>query len=161
VDSGNGVRVCGDARLGPVILPSCLPLTAVVAGSATYSRFGGICPGEFLSIWTNYASAGKIGWYFYPFADGFANNAAGIPICRHMIIKPDPQVGRFGNAQGNFVASVGSPYNQRAFPPANLDLDVKDVSQVRYNYHVYKVKKLMVVIGGPVALWFEQPGLGR
>jgi hypothetical protein len=35
-----------------------------------------------------------------------------------------------------------------------------DPSQVPYNYHVYEVEKAVVVIGGPVAPWFGQPGLG-
>ena len=29
-----------------------------------------------------------------------------------------------------------------------------------YNYHVYTVIKSLNVIGGPVAPWFGQPGLG-
>jgi hypothetical protein len=152
--------VCGDARLGPVILPSCLPLSTLVGNLINYSRFGGLCPGEFLSMWTNYAPAGQTGWFLYPFSDGFANDTAGSPIHGHMTLRPGTQVDRFGSAQGNFVASVGSPYSQRALPPANLDFDMDDPSQVPYNYHVYEVEKAVVVIGGPVAPWFGQPGLG-
>ncbi|KAH6514839.1 hypothetical protein HBI81_204280 [Parastagonospora nodorum] len=160
IDSGNTAYVCGDARLGPVILPSCLPLSTLVGGSTTYGRFGGLCPGEFISMWTNYASAGEVSWFMYPFSDGFANNTAGSPIRGHMTLKPGTQVDRFGSARGNFVASAGSPYSQRALPPANLDFDMNDPTQVPYNYHVYEVEKAVVVIGGPVAPWFGQPGLG-
>lgn len=37
---------------------------------------------------------------------------------------------------------------------------MNDASQVPYNYHIYEVEKVIVVIGGPVAPWFGQPGLG-
>jgi hypothetical protein len=159
IDSGNKAYVCGDARLGPVILPSCLPLTFLI-GSTTYSRFGGLCPGEFLSTWTNYAPPGKAGWFLYPFSDGFANNTAGLPIRGRITLKPGVKVDRFGGVTGNFVAPAGSPYDQRALPPANLDFDAGDASQVPYNYHVYEVEKPLVAVAGPVAPWFGQPGLG-
>lgn len=29
-----------------------------------------------------------------------------------------------------------------------------------YNYHLYKVLKPLVVIAGPIAPWFRQPGQG-
>lgn len=160
INSRNNAYVYGDARLGPVILPSCLSLTALIESSTTYSRFGGLCPGEFLSTWTNYAPTGKVGWFFYSFADGFANNTAGSPIRGRMTLKPGVKVDRFGSVRGNFVAPAGSPYDQRALPPANMDYDSKDASQVPYNYHVYEVEKAVVVVGGPVAPWFGQPGLG-
>jgi hypothetical protein len=160
IDSGDRTYVCGDARLGPTLLPSCLPLTSVIEGTSNYSRFGGLCPGEFLSAWTNYASPGQQGWFFYPYADGFANNTAGKPIHGRLTLKPGMQVDRFGGVQGTFLAPAGTPYNQRALPPANLNPPPGNGTQVPYNYHVYQVNKPVVVIGGPVASWFGQPGFG-
>ena len=77
-----------------------------------------------------------------------------------MTLKPGTLVDRFGGVSGNFVAPAGSPYDQRALPPANLNWAAGNGSQVPYNYHVYEVQKPVVVVGGPVAPWFEQPGLG-
>jgi hypothetical protein len=79
-DSGSKVYVCGDARLGPVVLPACLPLTSFIDSSTAYAPFGGLCPGKFLSTWTNYAPPDKPAWFIYPFADDFANNTAAISI---------------------------------------------------------------------------------
>ncbi|KAF2036134.1 hypothetical protein EK21DRAFT_53081 [Setomelanomma holmii] len=152
--------VCGDVRLGPAILPSCLPLTSVIDSISNYSRFGGLCPGEFLSTWTNYAAAGQGGWFFYPYADGFANNTAGQPIRGRLTLKPGMLVDRFGSASGTFVAPAGTPYNQRALPPVNLNFPPGNGMSVPYNYHVYEVKQPVVVLGGPVASWFGQPGFG-
>ena len=135
-------------------------MTSLIDSSTNYSRFGGLCPGEFLATWTNYPPPGKSGWFFYPFADGFANNTAGVPIRGRLTLKPGALVDRFGGVQGNFVAPAGSPYDQRALPPANLNWASGYTSQVPYNYHVYKVKKPVVVVGGPVAPWFGQPGFG-
>ncbi|KAH8708609.1 hypothetical protein GQ44DRAFT_627530 [Phaeosphaeriaceae sp. PMI808] len=160
VNSGNPSYVCGDARLGPVVLPSCLPLVSLVGSSSTYLRFGGQCPGEFLASWTNYAPPGQAGWFFYPFADGFANDTVGAPIRGRMTLKPGVLVDRFGSVQGNFVAPAGSPYNQRALPPSNLNFDSASSSQDSYNYHVYEVKKPIGVMSGPVTPWFGQPGYG-
>ncbi|KAH7075470.1 hypothetical protein BKA63DRAFT_533171 [Paraphoma chrysanthemicola] len=160
VDSNDSTYVCGDARLGPTNLPSCLPISSVVEGSSNYSRFGGLCPGEFLSAWINYAPPGRQGWFFYPYADGFANNTAGEPIRGRLTLKPGTLVDRFGGVQGTFVAPAGSPYNQRALPPANLNHAAGNRSQVPHNYHIYQVNKSLVVLAGPVASWFGQPGYG-
>lgn len=115
-------------------------MSSLLDGSTSYHRFGGLRSGEFLSAWTNYAAAGQMGWFVYPFADGFANNTAGVPVRCRMTLKPGMLVDRFGSITGTFVAPAGSPYDQRALPPANLDFDSKNASHVPYNYHVYEVK---------------------
>ena len=160
LDSGDAAFVCGDARLGPIVLPSCLPLTSLISSSTNYSRFGGLCPGEFLAAYTDYAAHGTAGWFWYPFADGFANNTAGVPIRGRMTLKPGTLIDRFGSVSGSFVAPAGSPYDQRALPPANLNWAKGNGMQVPFNYHVYEVQKPVVVVGGPVTPWFGQPGLG-
>jgi len=160
IDTLDYTYVCGDPRLGPLVLPSCLPLTSLVDGESFYRRFGGLCPGEFLSAWTNYAVPGQTGWFMYPFADGFANTTAGVPIRGRITLKSGMFLDHFGGATGTFVAPARSPYDQRALPPANLDFDAKNGSQFPFNYHVYEVKKPIVVVGGPVTPWFGQPGFG-
>ncbi|KAF2708358.1 hypothetical protein K504DRAFT_456374 [Pleomassaria siparia CBS 279.74] len=159
VDSGDPWYVCGDNRLGPVILPSCLPLSTFVGQGSTYRRFGGLCPGEFLAKWTQFAPAGQ-GWFLYPYTDGFANNTAGDAIRGDLTLTPGMLVDRFGGTPGSFVAPGYSPYAQRALPPANLDFDARNASQVPYNYHLYEIRKPTVVAAGPVAPWFGRPGYG-
>lgn len=41
----------------------------------------------------------------------------------------------------------------------NLDTPVAS-PDYPYNYHVYSVVKSFKVLGGPIAPWFGQPGLG-
>ena len=60
---------------------------------------------------------------------------------------------------GAYVAAADAPYAQRSLPPSNLDTP-PDSPDYPYNYHVYKVLKPLTVVGGPVAPWFGQPGLG-
>jgi hypothetical protein len=150
-DSDSKVYVCGDARLGPVMLPACLPLTPLIDSSTTYARFGGLCPGKFLSKWTNYAPPGKSAWFVYPFADEFANNTAGIPIHGRLALNQARRLIAFGGITGNFVASTVTSYDQRALPLANLDFDSGDSLQVTYNYNVYEVKKPVVMVSGLLA----------
>ncbi|KAF2116577.1 hypothetical protein BDV96DRAFT_491269, partial [Lophiotrema nucula] len=147
--------VCGDYRLGPIFLPTCSPLSSLVGEDSTYHRFGGFCPGEFLAQWTNEA-----GEYFYPKADGFANNSQGLPIKGQLTLTPGMKIDRFGRPSGSFVAPAGSPYMQRALPPINLDYDPNATMTIPYNYHIYTVVKPISVTGGPVTPWFSQPGFG-
>ena len=42
--------LCGDWRLGPVNLPTMIPINVTTIG---YDRFGGLCPGAFLFTWYN------------------------------------------------------------------------------------------------------------
>ena len=60
---------------------------------------------------------------------------------------------------GKFVSAAESPYDQRALPPSNLDTP-PDAPDYPFNYHVCTVNKTLPVIGGPIAPWFGQPGLG-
>lgn len=157
--TGDSSYVCGDPRLGPTVLPSCLPLTSFFS-STKYRRFGGLCPGEFLAKWTQSAPPGKSGSYFYPYSDGFANDTTGTPISGHMTLVPGTLVDRFGSPFGTFVAPAGTPYDQRALPPSSLGFAAANSSTVTFSYHVYEVQKPVVVVGGPVTPWFGQPGLG-
>lgn len=151
--------VCGDSRLGPAVLPACPPLTSFFSGT-NYSRFGGLCPGEFIAKWTQSAPVDGVAFFEYPFANGFANDTTGTPIRGRMTLVPGTKVDRFGSAFGTFVAPAGSPYDQRALPPSNLGRPAHGNSTVTFNYHVYEVQKPVVVIGGPVTPWFGQPGSG-
>lgn len=94
IDLGNQHYVCGNARLGSVILQLCLPLTALVEGSTAFSRFGGHCLDEFLSTWTNYVSTGEAGWLVYSLADGVTNDPMNGPVRRLITLKPGVQVER-------------------------------------------------------------------
>jgi len=60
---------------------------------------------------------------------------------------------------GSFISAAAAPYSQRALPPSNLDTN-PSAPDYPYNYHVYEVKKPLTVVGGPIAPWFGQPGLG-
>lgn len=65
---------------------------------------------------------------------------------------------RFGSERGNFLAPLGAPYIERSLPPANLN-HPEDMDRP-YNYYVYEVTQPLEVLMGPVASWFEQPGMG-
>ncbi len=60
---------------------------------------------------------------------------------------------------GSYISAADAPYSQRALPPLNLDTPA-DTPDYPYNYHVYTVMKPFDVLGGPIAPWFGQPGLG-
>jgi Tuberculosis necrotizing toxin len=61
--------------------------------------------------------------------------------------------------KGSYISAADAPYSQRALPPSNLDTN-PSAPDYPYNYHVYKVIKDLTVVGGPIAPWFGQPGLG-
>lgn len=63
------------------------------------------------------------------------------------------------SATGSFISAAAAPYSQRALPPSNLATN-PDTPDFPYNYHVYRVIKPLPVVGGPIAPWFGQPGLG-
>ena len=106
--------VCGDDRLGPVRLPSRLPLGGLFD---TYDRFGGLCPGEFLQKWFDTTT----GYYRYPTANGFQVDTAGSPIKGNVTLPVGLLIDRFGSEYGTYVSPEGAPYMQRALPPSNLD----------------------------------------
>lgn len=60
---------------------------------------------------------------------------------------------------GDFLGAADAPYNQRSVPPSNLDTN-PDAPLYPYKYYIYQVLKPLEVIGGPIAPWFGQPGLG-
>lgn len=64
---------------------------------------------------------------------------------------------RFGSEYGTFLAPLGAPYIERSLPPSNLNTFD---GMYPYNYHVYQVTNEFVVGLGPIAPWFEQPGMG-
>ncbi|KAK3943297.1 hypothetical protein QBC46DRAFT_378081 [Diplogelasinospora grovesii] len=145
--------VCGDSRLGPVKLPNKLPLDSVLD---IYDRFGGLCPGPFLEAWFNTTA----GWWNYPPQAGFSlNSDDNQPIKGNITLGVGILVDRFGSEYGTFVSPAAAPYMQRALPPSNLDTPQDDPS-FPYNYHVYRVQKPLVVLAGPIAPWFGQPGQG-
>ncbi|KAF2005272.1 hypothetical protein P154DRAFT_571479 [Amniculicola lignicola CBS 123094] len=86
--------------------------SAIASDSSTYRRFGGLCPGEFLFRWTNFAPEGQTGFHSYPFSNGFANNmaTAAKPIRRKLTPTPSMLIDRFGNPTVRFVSPAGAPY---------------------------------------------------
>ncbi|EYE92000.1 TNT domain-containing protein [Aspergillus ruber CBS 135680] len=149
IPSQNASYVCGDSRLGPVGLPSKFPLSTE---TSTYARFGNLCPKEWLDKWTS--SDGNLR---YPPQDGFALDNDKNRIWGNYTLTAGSKVDRFGSEYGKYLTTLGAPYIERALPPGNLDTyDGK----YPYNYHVYEVLKDVNVVVGPVAAWFEQPGMG-
>ncbi|KAK0621692.1 hypothetical protein B0T17DRAFT_618108 [Bombardia bombarda] len=144
--------VCGDSRLGPVKLPHRLPLDTVLD---TYDRFGGLCPGAFLTAWFNPTTS----WWKYPPNDGFSSGNTGLLIQGNITLAAGVLIDRFGSEYGSFVSPAAAPYLQRALPPTNLNTPGDDPS-LPYNYRVYRVMQPIEVLAGPIAPWFGQPGQG-
>jgi hypothetical protein len=142
--------ICRDSRLGPNVLPRKLPLGNFLGN---YDRFGGLTPGEFLAKWT------VDGSYSYPPLNGFQLNTDGVAINGTMVLQVGTLVDRFGSEYGTYVSAADAPYSQRALPPSNLDTNPSS-PDYPYNYHIYRVIKPLTVVGGPIAPWFGQPGLG-
>ena len=110
----NSTYVCGDARLGPVVLPGTPPTGSLVA---IYDRFGGLCPGQFLAT---YYDASAKSWV-YPPDGGFQLDTAGDPIAAAMTLPVGLLIDRFGSEYGLYASPAAAPYMQRALPPSNLD----------------------------------------
>lgn len=151
-----GKWICGDDRLGPTHLPTHLPLDPLFD---IYSRTGALCPGPFITAYWN-DSIGQTGWWNYPTNLGYSLNEQGEPIKGNISLPVGTLIDRFGGEGGNFSSPAGAPYMQRALPPSNLDVRVTDYPSFPYNYHLYRVKRSLVVIAGPIAPWFAQPGQG-
>ncbi|KAF9106044.1 hypothetical protein BGX27_009343 [Mortierella sp. AM989] len=145
--------LCGDPRLGPRELPRRLPLFDIVD---PYDRLGGLCAFEFLKKWTTNPTNGS---YHYPPKFGFQLNTSGEPIQGNMTLFPGALLDRFGSEYGSYMSPAEAPYPQRALPPSNLYAPPGD-NQFPYNYHLYKVVKEFVVLAGPIAPYFGQPGQG-
>ncbi|ESZ93173.1 hypothetical protein SBOR_6452 [Sclerotinia borealis F-4128] len=147
--------LCLDWRLGPKVLPRYLPLSSELS---SYNRFGGVSPGEFLAKWWNTTSQS----YIYPgtVTNGFSTDINGNPINGTMILPAGTLLDRFGGEKtGTYLSSADTPYSQRSLPPSNLN-DNSYYPGFPYAYHVYRVMQDLEVVGGPIAPWFGQPGLG-
>ncbi|KAJ5302431.1 hypothetical protein N7476_009230 [Penicillium atrosanguineum] len=151
ITSTNTTYVCGDYRLGPVKTPRKFPLNNELR---TYERFGELCPVEFLKKWAG--SSDSSDSYEYPPSNGFVINSAGAAILGNITLPVDQKLDRFGSEYGSFLAALGAPYIERSLPPSNLNTFDGDYP---YNYHVYQVTKSFEVGLGPIAPWFEQPGM--
>ncbi|KAJ5573533.1 uncharacterized protein N7459_007960 [Penicillium hispanicum] len=152
ITSQNDTYVCGDPRLGPVQTPKNFPLNNELR---TYERFGSLCPAEFLSKWAESLDAGAS--YKYPPSDGFVVADDGNKLLGNTTLPVGQKLDRFGSEYGSFLAPLGAPYIERSLPPSNLDTYDGDYP---FNYYVYEVTKSFVVGLGPIAPWFEQPGMG-
>lgn len=150
--SQNDTYVCGDPRLGPVQTPKKFPLSNELR---TYERFGSLCPAEFLLKWTESLAAGAS--YKYPSSDGFVVADDGNTLRGNTTLPVGQKLDRFGSEHGSFLAPLGASYIERSLPPTNLDTSDGDYP---LNYYVYQVTKSFVVGLGPIAPWFEQPGMG-
>ncbi|KAJ0413652.1 hypothetical protein BJY00DRAFT_319592 [Aspergillus carlsbadensis] len=148
----NATYVCGDSRLGPVRYPRRFPLRN---GLRTYARFGSLCPAEFLEKWAT--SAAPEGTYIYPPENGFVVDDDEVPIIGNVTLPVGQKLDRFGSEYGTFLAALGAPYIERSLPPSNL---ITHDGNYPFNYHVYQVTREFVVGLGPIAPWFEQPGMG-
>ncbi|KAF2463731.1 uncharacterized protein BDR25DRAFT_319755 [Lindgomyces ingoldianus] len=152
--SDPNLYVCGDPRLGPVVLPTSLPLEGIAGADSTYHRFGGLCPGNFLATYTD----NKTGQFVYPPFNGFSLSTSGQPIIANMTLTTGTFLDRFGSEFGTFMSPGGAPYAQRALPPTNLN--AAPGAAFPYNYRVYLVERSLTVQAGPITGWFGQQGLG-
>ncbi|KAK4227467.1 hypothetical protein QBC38DRAFT_536530 [Podospora fimiseda] len=146
--------LCGDPRLGPQFLPQIDPVLSPLFD--IYDRFGGLCPGQFIEAWFNTTTK----WWNYPLLNGFAKTDDNVPIQGNVTLAVGTLIDRFGGEGGNFVAPAGAPYMQRSLPPSNLNTLEGNDSRYLYNYRVYSVVKPLLVLSGPIAPWFGQPGAG-
>ena len=97
-DSKSDKYICGDKRLGPVVLPTERTLGEIVYD---YDRFGNKTPGEFLKKWT-----GRDGSYKYPLLNGFQLDINGVPILGNMTLTVGTKVDRFGSEYGMSYAVI-------------------------------------------------------
>ncbi|TPV44588.1 WXG100 family type VII secretion target [Bacillus dicomae] len=65
-------------------------------------------------------------------------------------LPPGTKVDRYGYEGGTFVSPEGIPYEQRALAPGTN----------KKPYNVYEVVKPVDAMGGKIAPWFGEPGLG-
>lgn len=146
-----GPYICRNQHLGPVNLPDKFPLLSFVNN---YNRFGKLTPAEFLA---KYIDANH--YWKYPEKDGWLLDVNGQPINGRFILKAGQLVDRFGDETGKYFGAADAPYDQRSIPPQSLIPNSNDTS-VPHNYYLYKVIKDFEVVSGPIAPWFEQPGMG-
>lgn len=150
--STGAMSICRDPRLGPVQLPTVFPLLSFITD---YNRFGGKQPGEWIERWT-YKENGSL---TYPPEDGFQLDVKGKPIQGNLTIQLGTKLDRFGSEYGRYISAADAPYDQRSLPPSNL-MTPPDAPEYPYNYHIYTVLKPLTLLGGPIAPYYGQPGLG-
>jgi hypothetical protein len=145
--------------LGPATLPKASTVAQLLVG---YNRFGhpGVSAAGFLA--ENYRQLGEdpqthqpTGEYKYPPDNGFDPKNPGQPYT----LQPGETVDRFGQPDGTFLANKrGTPFNQRALPPSNLNTYSGSPES---NYHVYCVLKPLKIQKGGIAPAFGQDGGGE
>jgi hypothetical protein len=140
----------GDWRLGPGFLPSTPPLAPLLRN---YRRTDNESSRQFIECYWNDQTHG---WWF-PDNNGFVLDNQGNPIETPATLTPGQRVDLFGTGAGRFLAPAGTPYNQRALPPSNLDTLT---NAFPFGYHLYEVEKPVSVQAGAIRPWFGQPGLG-
>jgi hypothetical protein len=84
-------------------------------------------------------------------------DTSGAPVLGNATLPIGQKLDRFGSEYGSFLAALGAPYIERSLPPSNLNTFDGDYP---FNYYVYQVTKSFEVGLGPIAPWFEQPGMG-
>lgn len=95
--------ICGDTRLGPKMLPTDLPLSTLIG---SYQRFGGLCPGDWLKLWTD-KTTGK---FVYPPLDGFEVMTNGKALFGNVTLLAGTRVDRFGSEYGTYASLLLSLY---------------------------------------------------
>lgn len=148
----------GNYRLGPKSLAKTGEAGKELAG---YSRFGGLTEKAFMARYWD-AKAGSWNW---PPASGFVTAPDGSQLEYKITLQPGTLLDRYGSVYGQFVSPAGTPFAERALPPASLDTvqpayQGKVPPPVNCNYHEYRVDKPVAVEAGPTAPWFGQPGYG-
>ncbi len=143
----------GDSRLGPAGLPNSGDVGYELKG---YDRTGSLAPAAFLAEYYDSTLYGGAGGWIYPPQNGYELRADGTPIIWHKTIPAGRTIDRFGSEYGAFLSPAGTPYDERAIPPSNLD----GTPAAGCNYHRYLVLKPFEVDAGPIAGWFAQPGDG-
>ncbi|MFF7637396.1 TNT domain-containing protein [Kitasatospora sp. NPDC008050] len=138
----------GDARFGPEQLPASGPLGWQLFG---YQRTGGASTSAFL---TQYYDSAAGSWRYPPDNGYLVINGQPLELTQPLL--PGQDIDRYGSEYGSFLAPEGSSYASRAIPPSSLDGN----PAAGCNYHDYRVVKSFSVHGGPIAPWFNQPGLG-
>ena len=133
--------------MGPDPLPSQPPVGRLLTG---YHRFGALAETGFIA---KYRSGSR---WSYPPDDGFLT-VHGHVLRFEQPLRPGQRIDRFGPPGGGYLSPARTPFQQRALPPDNL---TTPASAPQSNYHVYCVLTSFDVDGGPIAPWFEQPGLG-
>jgi hypothetical protein len=150
----------GDPRLGPKYLPRQGPIGKMLVG---YMRFDATGPITFLDCF--WRTVPYENWR-YPKYHGFLV-VHGKPVQRTVALRPGQEIDLFGNPGnpddpalnkgGQFLSPAGTPYQDRALPPTNLNTYS---ASAPFNYHLYVVLKEFPVLAGPIAPWFDQPGGG-